>query len=116
MPWKVAIELNRVMKTGALGFIVAPGAWPAHEEPWDYWRYSAHSFAALFNRATGFEIIETQQGEQATLVSQRVHAAVNFASSSVCHLVSAVLFRKIGTTSLDWPVSLSDVVQTRYPT
>jgi hypothetical protein len=115
MPWKVAIELNRVMKTGGLGFIVAPPAWPAHEEPWDYWRYSAHSFAALFNAATGFEILEAQQGEPAALVAHRVHGAVNFAPRSVCYLMAAVLFRKIGTTNLEWPVPLQDIVKTTYP-
>ena len=115
MPWKVAVELNRVLRTGALGFVVAPHAWPVHEQPWDYWRYSAHTWKALFNAATGFEILAAHHGEPADVVAHQMHSEVNFSPPFTAYLLSAVLFRKIGPTSLDWPVSLADVVDDAYP-
>jgi SAM-dependent methyltransferase len=115
MPWKVVIELNRVMRIGGLGYIGVPQAWPVHEEPWDYWRYSVYAWPALFNRATGFEIVEAQQGEKASLVAERIHPGINFDSNAACYLASAVFFRKVAETSLDWPVDLRNVVETNYP-
>ena len=59
MPWKVAIELNRVMKTGGLVLIHTHQTIGMHDLPWDFWRYSDTSWHGLFNEYTGFEIVET---------------------------------------------------------
>ena len=40
MPWKVALELNKVLKPGGMMLHTTHQTWPLHEEPWDYWRYS----------------------------------------------------------------------------
>src|SRR5262249_19828853 len=40
MPWKVAIEMNRVLRVGGLVFITSHQTWPMCDVPWDFWRYS----------------------------------------------------------------------------
>ena len=43
MPWKVALELNRMLEPGGLVFTGCHQTWPVHEEPWDFWRFSRYS-------------------------------------------------------------------------
>lgn len=114
MPWKVVIELNRVMNIGAIGLFTTHQAWPLHDAPWDFWRFSKESWAALFNAATGFEIVGAEVGEPGYVVPQRCHAATNFGEQPV-YLSSVVMFRKTRETSLRWDVTTSDVVSTAYP-
>ncbi len=115
MPWKFVIELNRILRLGAVGIFTAPQCWPLHEHPWDFWRFSSKAWDALLNRATGFAIIEAVMGEPAFVVAQKCHAATNFGSSQPGYLASAVIFKKIGPTTLEWPVKLADIVDTSYP-
>ncbi len=68
MPWKVAVELNKIMKVGGVVFIGSHQTFPLHEEPWDFWRFSDAGWRALFNKFTGFEIIDTSMGERAYVV------------------------------------------------
>ena len=115
MPWKAVIEMNRVLKEGAIGLIMAPQSWPLHEEPCDYFRFSAHAWKALLNRATGFEIIEAAQGGRAYMVPHALNPVCHFGEVHVGALMSGVLFRKVSETSLDWPVSMADIAEDRYP-
>lgn len=115
MPWKAVIEMNRVLKEGAIGFIMAPQTWPLHEEPCDYFRFSAHAWKALLNRATGFEIIEAVQGGRVYMVPHALNPACLFGEVHVGALMSGVLFRKVSETSLDWPVAMSDIAADVYP-
>ena len=115
MPWKAAIEINRVLKVGALGLIMAPQTWPLHEEPCDYFRFSKHAWKSLFNRGTGFEIIDTAQSQRTYIVAQHLTAAANFGEMHTGALMSAVLFRKIADTTIDWRVEMADVSEDIYP-
>jgi hypothetical protein len=115
MPWKAAIEMNRVMKQGAIGIILAPQTWPLHEEPCDYFRFSRHSWKALLNRVTGFEIIKAVDGCEAYIVAKVHNLATSFGEHYTGALMSAVLFKKTGETNLDWPVSLSALGDDLYP-
>lgn len=114
MPWKIAIELNQVMNVGGVGLFTTHQAWPLHDAPWDFWRFSRESWTALFNRATGFEILGAEVAEPGFIVAQRCHAATNFGRSPA-YLSSVVLFRKTAETQLRWDVSLSDILATEYP-
>lgn len=116
MPWKFAIELNRVLNVGAVGLFTTHQCWPIHDAPWDFWRFSDTAWAALLNPKTGFEILHTALGEPAYVVPGRCHAVTNFGDATGGYLSSAVLFRKTGETVLDWPVELEDITDTAYPT
>jgi hypothetical protein len=115
MPWKVAIELNRVMELGGVGFFITHQCWPLHDQPWDFWRFSSDAWSSIFNRATGFEIIEAAMGEPAFVVANRCHAATNFAEYPAGFLASSVMFKKIGETNLAWEVDIEDVLNNFYP-
>ncbi|MDR3476236.1 MAG: methyltransferase domain-containing protein [Devosia sp.] len=115
MPWKAAIELNRVMKVGGVGLILAPQTWPLHEEPSDYFRFSKHAWKALFNAATGFEIIATGHGGTAYIAPAILLPATAFGEWHTGALMSGVLFRKTGEATVDWPVALDDVSADQYP-
>ncbi len=60
MPWKVVLEMNKVMKTGGLVFINTHPAYPPHNRPWDFWRFQESSFSTLLNAKTGFRIIDCE--------------------------------------------------------
>ena len=116
MPWKFVIELNRVLKPGGIGLFTTHQCWPLHDRPWDFWRFSDTAWTALLNPATGFEIIEARMGEPAFIVAQKCSVATAFAETPAGALASFVLFRKIGGTTLDWPVELDAITSTAYPT
>ena len=115
MPWKFVIELNRVMKPGAIGLFTTHQCWPIHDQPWDFWRFSDTAWTGLLNAATGFEIIAARMGEPAFLVAQRCSSTTAFPEGVAGALASFVMFRKIGPTGLEWPVDLGDILQTNYP-
>lgn len=62
MPWKAAIEINKVLKPGGRVFSHSHQAWPLHDEPFDYFRFSEEAWRALFNEHTGFRVLETRRG------------------------------------------------------
>jgi SAM-dependent methyltransferase len=115
MPWKFAIEANHVLKPGGLIMLTTHQSWPLHERPWDFWRFSDHSWAALFNRCTGFQILETAMGEPASIVPHFAHPITCTLESQPAYLTCAVKARKIGKTALEWPVKIADALDNSYP-
>jgi hypothetical protein len=67
-PWVVAAEVNRVLEIGGLVYQHVPGAWPAHAQPNDFWRFSSEALRVLFGPATGFEILEVSDSAQAAII------------------------------------------------
>lgn len=115
MPWKVAIELNKVMAMGGIGYLHAPQTTGLHDLPWDYWRFSDMAWHSLFNVHTGFEILKTSYTVPTYIVPfvyvdgwKGYEGAVGFAGSSV-------LFRKVADTQLRWDVPTGAVTRDVYP-
>jgi hypothetical protein len=116
MPWKVSIELNRVLKTNGVAMINTHQSWPSHEEPWDYFRFSEHAWPTLFNAVTGFEILAAGMGSPAVMSSALTipHLQDGNLEWSYGFLASRCVIRKIGPTALEWPVETEVVSQGRY--
>lgn len=115
MPWKVAVEINRVLKTGGCGLISTHQALGMHDIPWDFWRFSDTAWDALFNQKTGFEIIERSLDAEQFLIPFLYRPSKADAERSAGFEASAVCFRKIGPCEIDWPVKMSDISTTFYP-
>jgi SAM-dependent methyltransferase len=115
MPWKVALELNRVMRTGGYCLIGTHQVLGMHDMPWDFWRYSDTAWNGLFNAHTGFEIVQTGLGHFMHLVTVGWHPRYRGSEQAGGFESSGVLIRKVGPTDLTWNVRLEDVVGTKYP-
>ena len=96
MPWKVAVEMSRVLKPGALALIHSHQAEAMHDAPWDFWRFSDTVWPALFNAATGFEIVRID-------MSRRMH------------LIPAVILEPIGDNEHAYGFQCSTVIVRRTP-
>jgi SAM-dependent methyltransferase len=116
MPWKVAVEMNRVLRTGGLAYVWAPQSHPLHDMPWDFFRFSDASWHALFNRRTGFEVVATDMSMQVHIVPRVLPEQSADSEHTLGYLSSEVLVRKIGPAEVDWPVRLAEVTDTMYPT
>ncbi len=114
MPWRVALEINRVLKPGGVVFVATHQSFALHEQPADFWRFSDTAWQALFNRATGFEIDEAALGEPVHLVASMLHPVTAWLDRAPAFLGSAVLAHKIGPTSLAWDVRPDDVATLGY--
>lgn len=101
MPWKVVLEMNKVLKPGAIVMTQTHQTWPVHEEPWDFWRYSKYSWYALFNSATGFEVIDASVGEPASIISHRANPVTWALPNQPAFLGSCSMARKLSNTKLE---------------
>ncbi|MDG1906697.1 MAG: methyltransferase domain-containing protein [Arenicella sp.] len=115
MPWKVVLELNKVMKKGGIVMIFTHHAYPLHDLPWDYFRFSDNAWYSMFNKETGFEIIKTQLIDPVSIVPYCIYEGTASVSGEPAFIHSAVIARKISDTSLTWPVDSSAIINTEYP-
>jgi SAM-dependent methyltransferase len=117
MPWKVILETNRILKPGGLALIATHPTWPPHELPWDFWRYQENAFWALFNRATGFELLMTITGTPARLLPASRALYLSGTVKTVCPMGVVALARKVANHDprLTWPVRVADITPTSYP-
>jgi SAM-dependent methyltransferase len=115
MPWKVVVEMNRVLAVGGLVFIQTPQSWPLHDQPCDFWRFSTDTWRTSFNEHTGFEILETAQGEPARVVPRWDAPVLHGIPLQPSYLNSTVLARKVGDAKVDWPVPLRAATEVQYP-
>jgi hypothetical protein len=115
MPWAVIAQINKVLRMGGIGLISTHQTLGMHDLPWDYWRYSDTAWDALFNRLTGFEIIERAlDGEQHVLPFVYRPSKAN-AERSVGFEGSCVWVRKIGPCQMEWNATPADLITTAYP-
>lgn len=117
MPWKVALEINTVLKENGIVFILSHHTFPLHEKPWDFWRFSAEAWKVLFNKSTGFEIIEAGM-ELPCKITAWHEGAANFPIDYEAYINSVVLARKISAYDQDilkWDIGTKDILESSYP-
>jgi len=115
MPWKVAIEMNRVMRVGAIGLIVTHQTVGMHDLPWDYFRFSDSAWKGLYNSHTGFNILGTELGDIQYIIPHVYQGRYSDVEKTGGYEYSAVLVEKTGATKLDWPLKAGDVTSDVYP-
>ncbi|MER9723811.1 MULTISPECIES: class I SAM-dependent methyltransferase [unclassified Mesorhizobium] len=116
MPWVAAHALNRVLNVGGLAFIQSHPAWPLHEEPWDFFRFSKESWASIFNAFTGFEVLDAGYAIEAAIVPANMESGpLQSLDEHPTFLLSACLARKIGPASADWAANPAPLYNLNYP-
>jgi hypothetical protein len=115
MPWKVALELNKILAVGGLCYIHTHQSIGLHDMPWDFWRYSDTSWNGLFNARTGFEIVTARMSYFNHIVTAGWTEAYTGSEASGGFEASGVLVRKVGPTDLVWPVRLDEAIASAYP-
>lgn len=71
MPWLVALEINKVLRRGGLTFHQTHFAFPLHEQPADYWRFTGEGLRSLFSPAVGFGNVEFEYSDPVSLHPER---------------------------------------------
>ncbi len=117
MPWRVVLEMNRILRPGGLVFVATHGTWPAHERPWDFWRFSRHAFEVLFLPEHGFDLIKSVEGLPCSIVAHSSAPPLQELAAGPAFLAVAALARKRGPpqAGLDWPVDVTAALATHYP-
>ena len=67
MPWVVAAEINRALRLGGITYHMTPQAWPVHEEPNDFWRFTDEALKLLFGEPFGFEVLSAGMADRVRL-------------------------------------------------
>lgn len=119
MPWKVAEEINKLLKVGGFVVIETHFSYSSHERPWHFFQFSDLALKVLFSPAMGFLCVDS--GMSNPLVGRFSQLAEEYLRGQgvpglYCH--SEFLGQKIKEAEdFSWDkVSLEDVVgNTRYP-
>jgi hypothetical protein len=115
MPWRCAVEINKVLKPGGVCFVLSHQTFPLHETPWDFFRFSDNAWHALFNQATGFEILDIAMGEAAAVTGLAMTPITLDMDRASAFLGSSVTCRKVCDATVDWPVPLDRIARSVYP-
>lgn len=117
-PWKVVLEINRLLRIGGYCFVSTHPAWPPHELPWDFWRFPGEGLKAMFSAPLGFEVCEAAEGVMGRLHSLAEDPPTRGVSGFNIPMAVALVARKTADYDPDrfrWDVSIPEVVTTSYP-
>lgn len=115
MPWMAALEMNKVMSAGGYAYIGSHGAWPLHEQPWDFWRYSNDAWHGIFNSHTGFRVVKAGQALRcSTVPDYSSGTALQGIDRHPSYLLSACLVQKTDDAKVQWDADASEVYNLNY--
>jgi SAM-dependent methyltransferase len=109
MPWVAVLEINKVLKPAGEVFVNTNHSIALHDLPWDFFRFSKWSWIGLFNRFTGFEIIESHMGAPVRLTPMRYDDSFRDHEGGIGHQACGVWARKIAEPSVEWKVDSSEL-------
>jgi len=106
-PWIAAIEMNKVLKTNGIAYIQSHQTWPLHEEPADYFRFSKYAWEGLFNKLSGFKIIDVANENPCYIVPSRydLHGRREQFDNEIGYMMSCCLIQKTGKPMVDWSLN-----------
>ncbi|KJU81640.1 type 11 methyltransferase [Candidatus Magnetobacterium bavaricum] len=111
MPWKVALEINKVVRPGGFVYIASHHTYPIHEMPWDFWRYGRDAFSTIFGDFSGFEVENKGLIWPASLCHHNTKSVV--ANGHRCYLFAHVLARKThnyNPANYKWDIDCMDIL------
>ena len=117
-PWKAVLEINKVLKKDGFMYLSTHPVWPAHELPWDFWRFPPGAFHAILNEYTGFKITCLNVGLPAKMYSLAPDPPTRTNCEHIIHQGISVIAQKTGDYRADllkWDINPSNVLQTMYP-
>ena len=115
MPWKVTIEINKVLKLGGKVFSHSHQAWPCHDEPWDFFRFSREAWSGLFNVHTGFQLLDARRGDAVSVVSQyNQGGSYDGLEKETGYAMSVCVAQTIGKSLVAWDENVNDVQPIQY--
>ncbi len=119
MPWIVATEIAKLLKTGGIVFVETHFSYLSHERPWHFFQFSDIALKTLFSPSLGFQCIEAGMSNPIVGRFSKL-AEKDFRNKPVtglyCHC--EYLGKKVrDVEDFDWNnVDLTDVVgDTKYP-
>ena len=115
MPWKVAVELNKILRPGGIAYFVTHQALGMHDMPWDFWRFSDTAWDSLFNPFTGFRKVATFLGGPMTLVPTVYYDHWKGYEGAVGFSISSVVVEKTGPCNLAWDLDVRKAIHGIYP-
>jgi hypothetical protein len=120
MPWVVAAEINKVLKVGGLTFHSTHFAFPVHERPWDFWRYTDQALRILFSPPLGFEVLGCAYDTPARMHPDLPRDELMHLPLEAVWVGISVLARKtanIDATKFVWSASVADCLggDSHYP-
>jgi hypothetical protein len=120
MPWVVAMEINNLLEVGGLTYHVSHFAWPIHETPWDFWRFSDEGLKALFSPALGFEVIKAGLFSPMRVYLDQVVSPQEMLPYYPAFGGVAILAKKVAeidTNKFRWETNVAEVVgrDSHYP-
>ena len=95
--------------------IMTHQAFPLHDIPWDFWRFSDTSWHGIFNKFSGFEIIETSMHDPVSIVPKSMYSGTFETRNGAAFIHSAVIVKKVSDCQLSWDVNVANVLDTVYP-
>jgi SAM-dependent methyltransferase len=117
-PWKVVMETNRVLRPGGICYVSTHPTWPAHELPWDFWRFPIAGLKLLFSEPMGFRVVDSAEGIPAKLHSLSLDPPTRGVSGYEMPMGVALIAEKIADYDADkirWDIPISSILDTVYP-
>lgn len=121
MPWKVALEIIKLLKPGGYVFIETVYSFGSHERPWHFFQYSEEALNILFPEKFGMKCLKKGcsnliKGEFSEESSEYLRGKI--VGGLYCH--SELLAQKVNDipeNELSWDyINLKDVTkETQYP-
>lgn len=118
MPWLAAMEINKVLRPGGHTFHQTHFAFPLHEQPADYWRFTDQGLRSLFSPAVGFGSAECEFSDPVSLHPEHRTAEVIHLPNQPAYIQVAVLARKtaeLGEAETRWTGEGAAASHAPYP-